>query len=121
MNARTCLLLLLLAFGSCTFVVEQPASSLFHRTAAWLQMLKTLRRVGITVWRQSVHLGAFGGLSQKTVKLFSNNKAFLSSLYKPLTGLDRARFVHHKLVHRGRSKAGRPGVTGVKAALRASQ
>lgn len=121
MNARVCLLLLLLALGKCTFVVEQPASSLFHRTSSWLNMLKILRQSGIAVWRQTVHLGAFGGLSQKTVKLFSNNRAFLASLYKPLTGLDRARFVQHKLVKKGLSKSGRPGITGIKSALRASQ
>ena len=121
MNARCCVLLMLLAFGQCTFVLEQPVSSLFGRASTWLRTVRLLRQAGVKMWRQHVHLGAFGGLSQKTVKLFSNNRNFLSSLYRPLTGLDKARFVQHKLVRKGISKAGRPGITGVKAALRASQ
>ena len=121
MNARVCVLLLILTFGHCTFLLEQPISSVFNFTPAWRSAMDILRNMGVTVWKQSVHLGAFGGLSQKTVKLYSNNRKLLCLLYKPLTGLDRARFVQHKLVVRHVTKAGRHGVTGIPAALRQSQ
>ena len=122
MNARVAVLILLIAYCRCTFIMEQPVSSLFTRTPSWLYALRLLRANGYRVWRQCVHLGAFGATSQKTVHLHSNHRKLLAQLYRPLTFQDRARFaMSSSLVRRTVSKDGRRGVTWKKVELRASQ
>ena len=122
MNARVALLVLLISYYGCTFLFEQPGSSLFTSTPSWINAVRLLRRNGVSVWRQCVQLGAFGGLSQKPLHLYSNNRDLLKMLYRPLTWIDRSRFSSScRLATQGISKAGRKGVTGVKTALQASQ
>ena len=109
MAARLCLL-------------EQPVSSLFTSTPSWIHAVRQLRRNGVSIWRQCIQLGAFGGQTQNPLHLYSNNRGLLRMLYRPLTGIDKIRFAaNSRLATQGISKAGRKGVTGVKSALRASQ
>ena len=122
MNARVALLVMLISFYGCTFVLEQPVSSLFTSTPSWIHAVRQLRRNGVSTWRQCIQLGAFGGQTQKPLHLYSNNRGLLRMLYRPLTGVDKLRFAaNSRLATLGISKAGRKGVTGVKSALRASQ
>ena len=124
MSARVALLCVLIAFAQCSFLLEQPVSSLFFRSPGWTWTIKALLANSVKVWKQRVLLGAFGGQTQKAVYLESNNHGLLLALYRPLTGLDKARFSSNmalQLVKRGISKGGRRQFTGIKAALRKSQ
>ena len=122
MNGRVAVLVLLIAYYRCVFVMEQPVSSLFTRAPSWIYVVHLLRANGIRVWRQCVHMGAFGGMTQKPVHLHSNHRSLLAKLYRPLTGLDRARFATScSLVKKSVTKDGRRAVTGKRVALRASQ
>ena len=123
MAARVALLALVTCAYQSTFIVEQPSSSLFCRSARWMWLVRLLKSLGKPVWVQHVTLGSYGGPTLKPLQLSSNNKAVLRKLYKPLSADDRARFAsaHGKLVKRRISKSGKSQVTGQKHALRKSQ
>ena len=124
MASRVCLLLLLIVYAQCTFLLEQPVSSLFSRHHRFVLVVKLLRQLGIKMFRQTVNLGAFGSASRKPLHLFSNNWALLKSLWRPLTFTDKMRFAANtanRLVVKSVSKHGAQQVTGVPSALRESQ
>ena len=125
MAARVCLLLLLIVASQCTFLLEQPISSLFCRYPRFILTVKLLRQRGVGIFKQIINLGSFGGSSRKPVHIYSNNKALLRALWRPLTFTDKMRFAantaEHRLVVKSVSKQGRKQVTGVPANLRKSQ
>ncbi len=124
MASRVCLLLLLIVYAQCTFLLEQPASSLFSRHHRFVMVVKLLRGRGVKMFRQTVNLGAFGSASRKPLHLFSNNWGLLKSLWRPLTFSDTMRFAANtanRLVVKSVSKQGVRQVTGVASALRKSQ
>ncbi len=126
MNARVALLLLILVARGCTPLLEQPVSSLFARYPRMVHVCRKLRSLSVPLYQQIIHLGAFGQCTQKSVHVYSTNKALLRQLWKPISASDRCRFrrasAHQLLVTKTICKAnGKTQVTGKKAALKRSQ
>jgi hypothetical protein len=123
MAARVCVIVMLITFYKAYVLLEQPTSSLFTLYPRWIMTLRILRSNGIRMWRQLVHLGAFGAPSNKPLHIISNCHALLSRLWRPLLPDDKLRFLANTqhLVRKSISKCGKPQVTGVPAGLRQSQ
>lgn len=120
MAARVALLIMLIVHSKCTYVLEQPPSSLFRSSLRMQEVYRLLRRANVTPWQITVDLGAFGSLSPKPVTLDSNNRGLLDELWRPrLRCASSSDAV--QLVRRTISKDGKPQITGNRAALRASQ
>ena len=70
MNARAVLLCILAGALGVTWILEQPRTSVFHETPRFQWLAKTTQ-----VWEaDDVEMGAYGGSSKKSLKLFSNRK-----------------------------------------------
>ena len=71
----------------CTFIVEQPVSSLMFDYTPWYVLLQGLRS---RIKRVNVHLGAFGAASPKLTKLVGT-AAWLPSLHRSMQESDWVR------------------------------
>ena len=70
MNSRCILLCMLAHHMGLAFILEQPASSVFNLTTRFQEMVSEF-----LVWvAKGVHMGAYGGESQKELKLWSNRQ-----------------------------------------------
>ena len=70
MTSRLMLLLRLAVALELSWMVEQPVTSLMVKHPRFQELL------GLTeVFRQAVHLGAFGASSSKPIHIYSNSKA----------------------------------------------
>ena len=121
--SRVALCLLLVIALQCTFVLEQPSSSLLAMHPRMLLVKNILRRYDswfhIFTW-----LGAFGAETPKATRLFSNN-AYVRSLHRTLSKPQKAALAQSRAqdttsIGHERKAAGLSHVTGT-AGLKPTQ
>ena len=109
-----CVLLAALAHAlNLTWIIEQPSSSVmvYHPRMQWLAKFACMYWVG------GIHMGAYGGDSQKTLKLYSNEQ-WIEQLYKKLPS--EQKFTNNTVTKSYLNSNGEKKVTGGKG-LKATQ